>query len=113
MTPLLSGFASELAKTAGVGKALLTAVKKHPTLTLGGIATAGLTGAAAHSAYKSGRAGEQKPRYLHASIDPVTGKGLPSRAAFTNYNVLFKGKPGTKDAERLHGKYKEKAFRIS
>lgn len=111
MSRILPAFLDELEKSALAGRMLLKAVKKRPWTALGVASTGALAGTAAARAYKQGRSGEQKPRYLHAAVDPVTGRAMGSRAAYTNYNRLFPGKPTDKDRKRLHGKYKEDAFR--
>ena len=69
------------------------------------------TALAAKAGYKKGRAGGQSPRYLAASYDPISGRSMPSRAALTNYNPLFKRKPTVKQKKRLSKNYKEKNFR--
>ena len=110
MSRVLPAFLDELEKCSGALSRVGKFVWKHPILAGGIASTVGTTGLSAAQAYKKGRKGGQKARYLHAAIDPLTGDALASRAAYTNYNKLFPGKPTKKQLKKLHGKYKEDAF---
>ena len=110
MNHFLAGFLKE-ASALGALKGLGKATVKNPLLVLGAGATAIGTGVAARSAYKSGRRGDEKPRYLAASYDPISGRAMPSRAALTNFNPLFREKLSPKKRKALSKHYKEKAFK--
>jgi hypothetical protein len=114
MTNFTQGFGDELVKIAvGLGalKTLGRFAVKHPLLTLGTVGTGYATMSAAKEGYKRGRRGGEGPRYLKAKYDPISRRATTSRAAYTNYNPLFKSKPTKKQLKRIHGKYKEEAFK--
>jgi len=103
MNNVLQGFVKE-----AIGKSLLQPKNLMRALGVGMVAVP--TALAARAGYKSGRAGDEKPRYLAASFDPISGHAMPSRAGVTNYNVLTK-KPTAKEIKRVTKNYKEKAFK--
>jgi len=110
MNHFLAGFGDELVKTA-IAKKLLGLAVKHPLHSLGLGMTVGGTALAARQGYKRGRSGEQAESYLHAGYDPIARQAYVSPAATTNFNRLMKNKPTERELERIHGKYKEEAFR--
>ena len=112
MNHFVRGFGDELTKVAVLG-ALKTVggfVKRHPGLSINAPIILGATALAARSGYKSGRRGDEKPRYLPASYDPIARTATPSQAAYIPYGRLF-GKPSEREAKKVSKNYKEKAFK--
>lgn len=114
MNQFTAGFGNELIKVAvglGLLKGLGKTVIKHPLLTLGAGGTLLASGMGASQAYKEGLRGGEKPRYLEAGVDPISGQATTSDAAYTNFNPLFRGKTPKKDVEALSKHYDEKKFK--
>ena len=110
MSPFLDGFLKEAAALSAL-KGLGKLTMKHPMLMMGIPAVGIGTAISAKEGYKRGRQGGEGERYLPAAYDPISRQAMASRAAYTNYNPLFRrGKPTKKEKKRLHGNYKEKAF---
>lgn len=105
MSPFLQGFLKEASALKALAKPrnLLRAVGAGFVVVP--------TAMAAKAGYKRGRAGGQKARYLAASYDPISGRAMPSRAALTNYNPLFKKKLSEKKLKRMSKHYKEETFK--
>ena len=99
MNNVLQGFLKEAA-----GKSLLKPKNLMRALGVGMIAIP--TGLAARAGYKRGRSGDEDPRYLAASYDPLSRRAQASQAAHINYNVLTK-KPTEKQKRAPSKNYKE------
>lgn len=104
MSNILPAFLDELIKTGAAKRILPTKGR----LALSGGLAAAFSLPPIVQAYRSGRRGGQAARMLHAGVDPVTGRGMASQAAFRNHNVLFPRK-GSKN--KYSKNYKAKAFR--
>jgi len=99
MNHVLQGFLKEAA-----AKSLLKPKNLMRAAMLGMVAVP--TGLAARAGYKRGRGGDEDPRYLAASYDPISRRAQASRAAYTNYNVLTK-KPTSKQKKAPTKNYNE------
>jgi hypothetical protein len=100
MNNVLRGFLKE----AVSAKSLLKPKNLMRAAMLGMVAVP--TGLAAKAGYNRGRSGEEDPRYLAASYDPISRRAQASRAAHINYNVLTK-KPTEKQKRAPSKNYKK------
>jgi len=114
MTPFLEGFGDELTKlAAGLGalKSVGKFTMKHPLIALGAGTTGIATAAAYREAKKRGLQEGQRPRYLAAGVDPVSGQAYGSGAERVNWHHLFPHKPSAKSVRALSANYDEKKFK--
>ena len=110
MTPVLRGFLKEATALSAAKKALKVTMK-HPMLVIGAGATGVGTALAAREAHKRGLRGDEKARYIAASYDPISGRTMASRAAYTNLNPLYRRELSDKKKKAVSKHYKEKNFR--